>query len=410
MRILLVNHNVAWSGGTFFRAYPFGRELARRGHAVTLLAISPRRRLSPEVTWQDGVEVIETPDLLWGSARSGWDPWNAWSRLRLVRRRRWDLVHAFDSRPAVIGPALALQRRGVPLVMDWADWWGRGGVIEVRAAGARLRPLLRHVETFFEEAFRRRADATTVISSALRGRAVALGVQADSIVHIPQGADVDGITPLAIEACRHTLGLPIGSLVVGHLGALSLADAELLVGALAALRRRVPDAQLLLMGNPRVEVPQVAGLTKVGFVAAEQLALHLGACDMMMLPLKDTVSSRGRWPSKLGDYLAAGRPVVATAVGDAQQLFADHDIGATAADDAEALAEGCSTLWSDDERRLTRGVRARQLAETRLTWRHLTDVLEQHYALAIARHAARQTYVRSPKVPGAATPAPRSSK
>src|SRR5574341_1333987 len=98
MRLLLLNHNVAWSGGTFFRAYHFGREMVRRGHHVTLLPVSPRRRFGLHQEIRDGVRVVETPDWLWGRGRTGWDPWDTLQRIRFVGGRRWDVVHAFDSR------------------------------------------------------------------------------------------------------------------------------------------------------------------------------------------------------------------------------------------------------------------------------------------------------------------------
>jgi glycosyltransferase involved in cell wall biosynthesis len=356
---------------------------------VTIVAISAATRMGMRAYRRDGVDVVETPDLFWGSARSGWDPWDVWARLRFVARGDWDLVHAFDSRPAVIAPALALRRRGVPLVIDWADWWGRGGTIEVRRAGSALKPLVRVVETYFEEAFRTRADATTVISSPLLERAAQLGVPRETIAHLPQGADIDKITPRPMATCRQQLGLPGGTLVVGYLGVLSRSDAALLFGAFAALRRRQADARLLLIGKPTAAVPSLDGIVETGFVADDRLPVYLGACDLMLLPLKDTVSSRGRWPSKISDYLSAGRPVVASAVGDVRRLFAKHQIGATAEDNPDAMADACLELWRDRDRCTACGRVGRHVAETELAWPTLTAHLEDHYRSALRRCSDR---------------------
>src|SRR5258708_4193778 len=75
MRILSLNHNVVRRGGTFFRAYHAARHLVRRGHTVTLLTISAERRWGFRREVSEGVEIIETPDALWGVGRSGWDLW-----------------------------------------------------------------------------------------------------------------------------------------------------------------------------------------------------------------------------------------------------------------------------------------------------------------------------------------------
>ena len=106
-----------------------------------------------------------------------------------VRERPFDLIHAFENRPVVLGPMLYLQQtRRLPLVIDWCDWFGKGGSVEERP-DSLAKTVLRPVETFFEERFRHRADGTTVINSVLRQKAIELGVAADSILLLPNGAE-----------------------------------------------------------------------------------------------------------------------------------------------------------------------------------------------------------------------------
>src|SRR5579871_6778359 len=106
MKILFLNHNVAFKGGTFFRAYHFARHLVQLGHEVTLFTISPDSRLKCTTREVDGIKFVDTPDWLWGIGRTGWDVWDTASRILAISGGTWDLVHAFDSRPAVILPAL----------------------------------------------------------------------------------------------------------------------------------------------------------------------------------------------------------------------------------------------------------------------------------------------------------------
>src|SRR6202521_5382291 len=124
----------------------------------------------------DGVRVLQTPDLFWGLGRTGWDFWDTCARiLRLGGAGQWDVVHAWDCRPVVILPALYARfvgSRTGRLVIDWCDWWGRGGTQDERRQS--WLKLLGPYETFFEEAFRTKADGTTVISKALRDRAIGL--------------------------------------------------------------------------------------------------------------------------------------------------------------------------------------------------------------------------------------------
>lgn len=384
MRILMLNHNVAWSGGTFFRAHHFARQMVRRGHAVTLLTISPRSRFSFRRELHDGVQIVETPDLLWGRGRTGWDLWDTLRRSLYVRGQSWDIIHAFDSRPAVVLPALAARQDCGALIMDWADWWGQGGTIGERQTGALVKLLIGPLETFFEEHFRTYARATTVISTALRQRAIALGVHPKSITQIPQGSDIERVRPLPRNQSREILGLPEKAPIVGYLGVLLRQDAQLLFDTFATLRTLRPDSRLLLIGNHKAVVPDIPGIQETGFVPHAQMLQALSACDIMLLPLKDNIASRGRWPSKINDYLAAGRPIVASAVGDVSDLFARHAIGTATVDTPVALAQAVDALLSDTARCQAAGHIARQVAESEFDWPILAERLETHYHTALS--------------------------
>lgn len=384
VRILLLNHNVAWSGGTFFRAYHFGRELARRGHEVDLISISRCRRWRFDQEHHDRLTIYGSPDLFWGRGRTGWDPWDVFRRTLRVRRQRYDLVHAFDSRPAVIVPALAAQSRGTPLVLDWADWWGRGGTIEERPTSSALRKIARPIETFFEERFRTRADGTTVISSALAERAASLGVPAERILRIPQGSDVAAVTPRDRVASRARLNLPSDVPIAGYLGVLLSSDAALLAGSWCRIRELHPDAHLVMIGDPKKAIlDEDHSVIKTGFVPHDQMVSYLAACDVLLLPMKNTIASRGRWPSKLNDYMAAGRPIAATEVGDSSVLFRENGIGVATADDSDSFAAGVSSLLKDPEGRRQMGERARMIAEREFAWPALTQRLEAYYQMII---------------------------
>src|SRR3990172_1332446 len=156
------------------RPHAMARELVGRGHRVTLIVTADRRRARVIGSEWDGVRVIETPDLLWVRLRSGWDPWSLLNRAVFLRRDEWvyDIAHCFETRPATIYPALVYSSaNNLPIVTDWNDWWGRGGIIdELRPKWYRF--LFGGVETYYEEAFRTRGAGLTVISTALVQRAV----------------------------------------------------------------------------------------------------------------------------------------------------------------------------------------------------------------------------------------------
>ena len=235
------------------------------------------------------------------------------------------------------------------------------------------------MKRYFEEAYRTRAQATTVISTALEQRALALGVPRGLHLRLPNGCDIETIQPLDRVACRNALGLPHNIPILGHVGAMNQSDANLLFAAFARLSKIRPDCKLGPVGRPYLAVPDMPGLVTTGYIPQPQLLQYLGACDVMLLPLKDTIASRGRSPSKVNDYLAAGKPIVATAIGDINEYFQKYEIGIATPDSAEAYAIAIDRLIDDTPRLERMGQQARRVAESVLNWSLLAERLETHY-------------------------------
>lgn len=369
--------------GTYWRALHFAFSLAERGHSVTLLATSNDLRLRFRVRWENGVQIVESSDLLWGSLRSGWDPWSTLARICWLRGQEYDLVHAFEARPVAIFPALYLQRRrGVKLVLDWCDWFGRGGSVEERP-NPLVRTILRPVETFFEEAFRPWADGTTVINTVLRQKAIELGISPQTILLLRNGSDVETLRPHPQAQARKRAGLPAQVPIIGYIGAIFHRDAELMARTFDLIHAANPDVHLLLVGYCNVAVERLVdspqAVLRTGRVRYDEIAHYLSACDVCWLPLSDSGANRGRWPLKLNDYMAVGCPVVATAVGDVTAFLEQHPIGLLSRDEPQDMADKVLDLLRDPQRREAMGRQARHLAETAFTWRHLTDQLESFY-------------------------------
>jgi len=329
VKVLLLIHNQHGTG-----PYPKVMELAQgltgHGAEVTVLCTSPRARWRFTVGSEGGVRVVQAPDLLWGRLRQGADPWNTLCRRAWVRRESFDVVHAIDSRPVVIVPALALRRRpGTALVMSWWDLFGRDGVAMDRsgwlyaATGGR-------VEQHFEERFRLRADAATVISTELGRRLRDAGFPASRVLLQRLGCDTRRFRPLAKDLTRAELGISGNGPVLCYVGALAPPDLELLLGGLErAQALNGGRLRALLVGGPPVDpaAAQRLGLRIVSRQPLEIVHQYISASDLCLLPLRDSPANRARWPSKCGDYFNAGRPVIVTPVGDVPDLVRRFGLG-----------------------------------------------------------------------------------
>lgn len=383
MRIVMPLHNPTETG-TYWRALQLARGLGRRGHSVTVLSSSPHRRLSL-VSSKDqvkGVRIVESPNLFGGVFRSGWDILNLASRVQWARNHSFDIIHGFEARPTVIFPALYWKYvQGASLVLDWCDWFGRGGSVEER--GPILRTLLSPIETFFEERFRGYADGTTVINSVLRQRAVTLGIHPASIMCFPNGSDISSIHPISTEYAKRKVGLREEDLVVGYLGSIFDSDMRLMAKAFNILLDSHKGAKLLLIGYFDAPVEKLIrspeAVYRTGRVSYSSISNFLGACDICWLPLNDTIANRGRFPMKINDYMAAGKPVVVTSIGDVRDFVKNGRFGLVAEPFPYDLALKVLQLWANPEQRYVMGQRSRDLAEKKFSWDAIAGRIEVFY-------------------------------
>ncbi len=382
MRILYITLNIIQQG-SYWRAYHFSRQLAARGNQVTLVATSPQNKLHFSVSQESGFELVQSPDLLSGMLRSGYDPWNTLRRMAWLRNRKYDIVHAIEARPTVLYPArLAARLSGAPLIFDWADWFGHGGSVEERR-NPILRNFLRPLETYFEEHYRPLAAGNTVINSILYQRAVALGIDPSKILLLPNGSDTQRIRPLPQAEARVQSKLPLEAKIIGYMGTIFKRDAEFLAEAFDQLQALVPQTRLLVIGRCPIDLRKLVNhpdlIQQIGIVTDRELVTLLACCDLFWLPLTDTAANRGRTPLKYSDYLAAGRPIVATAVGEISQIFKQGEVGLLTPPDPESFARTTAELLHDPDRMLAMGIAARTMAESDYTWDHLASGLFNFY-------------------------------
>jgi len=130
------------------------------------------------------------------------------------------------------------------------------------------------------------------------------------------------------------------------------AHLEFLVDAMAAVRTRHPRCRLVLIGNfdEQFRAALVARAARTagdasavevhGFVPRDRLAAPIARAAALLAPLPAGVRWECCFPTKLGDYLVSGRPVVSSAVGEVAAHFTD---GVT----AMLAPPGDAAAWSE---------------------------------------------------------------
>lgn len=146
-----------------------------------------------------------------------------------------------------------------------------------------------------------------------------------------------------------------------------------------------PDATWLW---EEVREAELAGRVElVGFLPRREL-LHLYArAHALLIPLFDDQTSRARFPTKIGEYLAAARPVVTSSVGEIPNYFTDGvDAVVCEPSDPAAFGRGVISLLDDPERAAQIGRRGRVLAEQEFHYALYGDVLASAFTeLALGR-------------------------
>lgn len=396
MRLLL--HSYHRRSKADFRATPFARELARRGHDVSLMCIANEGRLRMREYVEDGVRFLEAPDLFTGKLRSSWDPWDAAHRAACLLGREFDLVHLFETRPAVIHPTqLYLLQHSAALVTDWSDWWGRGGLIEHQRP-RWYRALFGAFETYYEERFRLSAHGTTVISHALAERAVGLGVPESSVTWIPNGVQPPSSGPASLPG-RHRarFGLPEDAFIICDSAHDVTMGVDLTFRALARLRAEGHRVLFIMTGRHQADLQAMADRFAVrehfrhfGFVPQASLHDVLSCANAFVIPYVDNVGNRGRWPGRVGNYLPLGRPIISNPTGEMVGLVEGYKVGRLVAETPEAIASAVAFYAAHPVEAHAVGERARAVAQGPLSWAKMTDRLEAVYRRALARaHPAR---------------------
>lgn len=381
MRILALNFTQKGMG-TYLRSFYFSRELARAGHHVTMATVSRTSRFRPLISYKrdwigessqprgDGpwVRLIEGPS--WGNRLlpgSGWGPLDIWGRIRELAFGNYDAVFGFEYQPNVSCPVYFTQRRShYAFYSDWCDWFA-GSSNKFRGWKVAHR-----IDSYWEEKIRFRAARVSVTSKVLRDRALSIGIPAEKVVHIPNGAPTDYIVPLNATEARVGFRLP-GEAPI--LVAVSNGSMCREVRIFREVLRQSPRAIFLLIGR----IPEAAlhlaeqlgidgRIGKMGWVSDEDYPRALACADVCICPLEDGLNDRARWPTKVLDFLAAGRATVTNPVGEVETLFRKSDVGVLAGHPDEEFAQEIIALLRAPERRRFLGQAARKVMREEWDW------------------------------------------
>lgn len=400
LEVLFLIPETKWTA-VYVRAYNLAKQLALRGHAVTLMAVSADSMLGSHTRSESGLRLIETPNIMHNLfGRYTWrlflEPGTGIldiiARLRECKSNKYDIIQLFDHSPNIALPFYFLRRRlKSKFISDWCDIYhhAEGLRYDYGFRFDRIYEKLgfpfKRYSRFVEFDLRRNSDGVTAISRNLMDFAVEHGVAAEKVSVIEGGADVENISPLPKIEARRKLGLPVAGKIVGFMGTFQR-DIDIVIKSFSVLNEEIPDSYLLVIGRPEPWARQIAedqGIAghyiEAGRCTDELLPYYLASTDVLALPLKNNLFNKTRWPNKIGEYMACGRPVVVSDVGNVADIVREHGIGLTAENDAVDFSCKLRTLLSNPDLAESMGRRARQLACSEFSWALQSAKLEKFY-------------------------------
>ncbi len=161
---------------------------------------------------------------------------------------------------------------------------------------------------------------------------------------------------------------------------------DVLLEAMALVRKRLPDARLHLFGggdmgqwiHQRASQPDLCGVVKLyGYADPSTATAYLKACDALVIP-----SRIESIPVIFSDALACSCPVVSTTVGDLGELVRETGVGMLCpSEDRQAMADAMVAIAVGDQpARLRYGAamsRAAMLFSPERSAKRCSDVLEE---------------------------------
>jgi glycosyltransferase involved in cell wall biosynthesis len=376
------------------RAFPIAQALVLRGHHVSLF-LPPYDNLAHagRSETRDGVQIH---NLALRRIRP-WTPLSAaWRLASQVRRFGPDLVHVFKpvGYAALAGMILVRTTR-LPLVVDSDDWEGTGG-------WNSINPYPWHWRRFFDLQERwlpRHASAVTVASRTLQSQVWGLGVPPERVFYAPNCPRAGLLSARdrvsETDRARIRQQLSIGSapmlIFVGHI---SLGDdLDLALVALQEVQKHVPDVKLVVVGTGdglarlRSLADELSLQDRVhfaGWVEHQRVPAYLAAADVAVYPYRDTLVNRAKCSIKILEYMAMGKAIVTTRVGQNLE-YLEHGRSGILAEpgDANAFARALIDLLADPARAARLGQNAAQRIRDHFTWTDRISTIEQAYYLAL---------------------------
>ena len=396
-------------GTVRFRAFPLAAALVAAGHEVTIFLTPYDHREDEGKEYRH--EGVRVANMLLGKAPILRHISACYSLCRETIRYDPDVIHVFKPKGyagAALTYLMATGRRR--LVLDCDDWEGWGGWNDVKAYPRVVKEWIDLQEKWLI----RHSPCVTVASRVLEARAVELRRSSAKVFYLPNagtsagGREIrDRVLAMDPEGIRKSFGLPSGDLIL-YAGHFEAADNGMFFSRAAASVAREWGATILIVGDGP-ELPAVRDFFSAqqgvdarffGSLPYEKFLALVCIADIAAYPYRDDAIHRAKCSARIIDYMAMGRAVVTTAVGENNEYLRDGLRGILVPpDDEVGFGLALTTLLRDRNLRSFLGENARRYVEESLWSSHTSiDTCLAAYTAALSANESSPRVARREQV------------
>ena len=393
MNILMVHPHDIYSSiePWTVRIVYIAKEFIKMGHNVKLVYFP--------LHW-DGQKITETPDgitVIPLSRKHGPHIFIS-NILKLCSLAGWANVIHFQkcfyhaALPAVIAGIL----RGKPLHYDWDDWELK--IYEVSTKPSPLRDVIRDFLKFLENTLPKVVDTVSCASQRLKEECENLGVDRFRIFDAHVGADIERFNPdISGDSIRQKY--KIEKPLILYLG--QLHGGQYVETFIQTASRLINDYKKDLTFMIAGDGYQAGELKKLGqrlnlngkliFTGAiphELVPQYIAAADVCLACFEENEVTLCKSPLKIVEYLASGKAIVASNVGEVPRMIGGAGI-LTPPGDINSLAEGVLKILQDPVLKNNLEKLARERAEKEYNWAVTAGNLLNAYEKAIQIHKTK---------------------
>jgi len=398
MKIIFLTSAIERKAG-YWRAFFLARYLSEFGHETMVICHNRTPSIKMVKKRADNVNILLLPSLVTSRKNLFYNVLSQAITLLLhiglnlfyILNSDIDVLHTFDALfPQNAVPTFFFKLTGKKVFVDWDDWWGKGGSLDLFFSGAYkiAIPML----TFLEEKVPLCADACTITNNTIGQRALMTGICDKKIHIIPNGANTEDIHNFDMNKAREDLNLPKDAFIYTSnikktsFGTKTFNEINPILLAHKHVLESKPEAKLMLMGEGgRERWIAEARLLKinkniiyVGYQPSRLFGKYLSSSNFFLLPLGDTIFNRARSLQRLMDYMAAGRPIITTSLPENLKIGADCCFFINPSFEPRELSEKIVYAINNPELCETMGENALKKAQ-RHSWKNCASHLEKIY-------------------------------